>query len=185
VTVVTSSSSVTKHPKPTATTTQSKSSLGKTADLILNVLAEELSMNKDVVPRSKMMSVTGLAAKTLANAYTKLKQQEFIEMDAQSIRLTTAGKTLVADWVIQPKTNQDRHDDIKSKLKGKQITLFDLLQDGHTQSKNDVAVALHYEGKSTKAFQNLVAAMKSKGVVEYPTQDTVRLTDVCFPCGRD
>ena len=166
-----------KHPKSTA-------SKPGASELILQALAEALTFGMDEFARSKLEGHTGLKSKTLANAFTKLKQQGLITMTTTSISLTDAGKKKMGTTNNKAKTNDDRHEDIKSKLKGKQIVLFDLLKDGRTMSKDDLAQALDYENKSTKAFQNLVAAMKSKGICEYPAKDTVRLQDFCFPRGR-
>lgn len=161
-----------------------KESKQSAQDQVLEILAESLSLGQEVVERSKLPKMTGLSPKTIANALTKLKKEELIEMDSKTIRLVEKGKEKVKALIIIPKTNLDRHSMLKQKLKGKELVVFDMMAQGFEMDKTSLAKALGYDDKSTKAFQNLMSSMKGKGILEYPTKETVRLTDFCFPRGR-
>ena len=155
--------------------------------LILELTAESYSLGEDSLPRDRLTQGTGLAAKTVVNNLTKLKKQGLIEYpDAQSLRLTTPKGVQAAGSLAQaPATNAERHERLKKNLKGKQIALFDLLADGGARDRDDVARALGYENKRTKAFENVKGKLSGQGLLSYPDNQTMQLADLCFPFGRE
>jgi predicted transcriptional regulator len=155
-------------------------------EIILELAAESYSLGNETLPRSRLTMGTGLATKTVINNLAKLKQKGLIEYpDPKTIKLTQEGVNAVGTLANLPKTNADRHECIKKNLKGKHINLFDLLLDGNIHDKNAIANALGYDSQKTKGFVNLIGAMRSQGLVEYPDKQTVKLSDICFPFGRD
>ena len=162
-----------------------KPSSSKSADqVILEAMAKLLNRGTKVVEKKKLLSVTRLNDKTMANAITKLKQKGFLD-GRGSFELTDDGRKEVSDMDIEGgSTNKEVHESIKSTLKGKAIRLFELLENGDEHCKEEIAQALDFKdkGKKQKGFQNLVASVKSEGIVCYPTKDTIQLVkEQCFP----
>ena len=172
---------VTPTKKKVGASTSSKSAY----DVILELLAESYSCGEESLPRDRLTKGTGLKPKTVANAITKLKQEELIVCDPKSLHLTEAGIQKVGTLANIATTNAERQERLKEKLKGrKAIELFELLSDGGIYDKDETAKALGYDGKKVKSFMNLIASVKGQGLLEYPDSDSLQLTDMCFPFGR-
>ena len=164
---------------------------GSAEDKIMKAMANFYVRGIVTPERKKIESITGIAAKTLANAITKFKKMGMLELpDGKTMKLTEQGVAEYVDESVLGTTNEQVHEriiqeDLKSK--NRHIELFRLLQDGEIHSKEVIARKMNFEnGKSTKGFQNICGEMKSKyGLVTYPTRDTIQLVhDVCFPFGK-
>jgi DNA-binding MarR family transcriptional regulator len=167
-----------------------KSKDGKSAEeKILEVLAICHARKQDPPNKDKIAKLANIAPKTLANTLPKLINKGFVEKgpNPQTILLTDAGVQHAGSVAKICGSNEEVHERIKSiHLTGKQVTLFEALSDGEIHEKDVIAKKLSYESKSTKAFVNLIGAVKSKGFVHYPTKDTIQLVeDVCFPLGMN
>jgi len=153
-------------------------------DIILELLAESAGIGEESLPRERLTKGTGLAAKTVNNNITKLKQKGWVDYDAKTIHLTENGMESSGAMANVPKTNAEIHERTKSKLKGKEILLFEMLADGNVRDRNEVAQALGYENMKTKAFLNVVGKLSGQGIAEYPDKQSVQLSDKCFRFGR-
>ena len=143
-------------------------------------------MGNESLERDRLTMGTGLATKTVNNNLPKLREKGLIEFDSKTISLTTKGIANVGDLAKRPTSNEEHHENLIASLQGnKQVQMFRLLVGGQTQDKDDVAKELGYESAKVKAFTNLAGSMKGRGIVEYPTNTTIRLTDTCFVVGRD
>ncbi|CAB9498670.1 expressed unknown protein [Seminavis robusta] len=161
-----------------------KSKDGMTAEQkILDVIAKLYAGGNKTPKREQVAKLCAIAAKTLANTVAKLKKKDLVECpDAQTLGLTESGLEHVGDLASAGSSNEEVHERIKNDLKGKQVTLFDLLADGEVHEKDDIAEKLGYENRSVKAFANLIGAVKGKGIVIYPTPATIQLDkERCFP----
>lgn len=188
-----STTAVNKSPSPAkAKPTNAKPSKNKTGDkpatrVILETMALLYARGTETPERKKVASLTALNPKTMANAVTKLKQKDLLECPSgDTFKLTDKGVEELSEFLEGEigKTNEEVHEKIKAKLKGKEVAFFDLLVDGAEHDKEVVAKALGFvDGKKQKGFQNLAGVLKNKhSVVFYPTKDTVQLVkDVCFP----
>ena len=116
-----------------------------------------------------------------------MKKKGLVECPSgDTVRLTEKGKDMsdVDDSIPLP-TTAAVHEDIKRNvLRGRKMTeIFDYLADGKTRKKSDLMKVIQYTNKNS--FSVLMSQMKcSTGVLEYPDQHSVRLTDMCFPYGR-
>lgn len=154
-------------------------------EIILEIAATELNAGRDVIDRSLLTKGTGLATKTATNNLGKFKNEGLIEYpDPKTFKLTPAGIEACGSLIKVPKTNAERHEHIKEKLKKKEVELFELVMDGEVYKKEDLAKKLGYEDKKTKAFVNLIGGMRGGGILDYPDKDTLQLSDTCFPFGR-
>ena len=184
---VTPNRSLKKLPTKANASSKTKSSDAtskKTAQqIILELVAEAHSLGESL-PRIRLTQGTGIATKTATNNLAKLKQKGWIDYDAETVRLTLEGIKAAGPLANPPTTNGDRHERLKKSLKGKQVKLFDLLADGSVHDRDTVAQALDFDGMKQKGFVNLVGALRGQGIVEYPDNKTVQLTDMCFPFGR-
>lgn len=176
--------------KKAGTTSKKKSGDAATKkgaqQVILELAAESYSLGEESLPRARLTQGTGLAAKTVTNNLAKLKQKGLIECpDAQTLRLTPEGVRAAGSLANAPATNAERQERLKEKLTGKQLALFDLLADGGARDRDDVARALGYENKKTKAFVNLKGKLSSQGLLSYPDSRSMQLADLCFPLGRE
>ena len=165
---------------------------GKNAEqVIMEVLATFFVKGNKEPLREKVAKATKLAAKTLSNTIPKLKRKNFVECpDGKTIRLTDEGIKFLGPLAQKGgggATTKEVHENLKKDMTGKQVMLFDLLVDGAVHDRDDIAKKLGYsEGRKTKAFVNLIGAMKSKDIVHYPTKDTIQLVlDTCFPFGLE
>lgn len=150
--------------------------------VMLERLAQAYSLGEDSMERDRFVSTcTGLKPKTIQNNLPKLKNQGLIEMNNKTISLTTKGLEQVGDLAHRPTSNAEHQANMLRTLKnGKQVRMFEMLANGETREKLHVAQQLGYDNAKVKAFQNLIGAMRSQGLVEYPEKTTVRLTDGCF-----
>ena len=153
---------------------------------ILEVLAQAYSLGRDAVDRDQLTMGTGLKLKTIQNNLPKLKQQGLIEVQDKMFRLTAKGLAHVGDLAQRPSSNAEHQANmIRTLGKPKQVKMFELLANGGTRDKDEVARILGYDHAKVKAFQNLIGEMRNqKKMVEYPDKKTVRLTDACFIAGR-
>lgn len=168
-----------------ATTSNNKNTKKSAQQIILELVAESYSLGNDSLPRAKLTMGTGLATKTVANNLAKMKTKGLIECpDSKLVRLTPEGIEEAGPLIAAaPKTNAEYQERLKATLKGKQVQLFDLLADGKTHSRVDVAKCLGYDG-ITKGFVNLLGSLRGKKMLDYPDKESVQLADLCFHFGR-
>lgn len=157
------------------------------SDTILSTLAT-LYQRGNKSPDKKLVEslcAKAMAKKTFMNTITKLKEKELVVATTNTFALTeTAMDEMGDDMFSTGVTNEEVHEKLLEKLKGKKVAMFKLLADGNVHNKEDVARELKFkEGKKQKGFQNLIAEMKNKEhLVEYPSADTVQLIKaICFP----
>ena len=157
------------------------------SDIILSVLATLYQRGNKTPEKKKVESLCKLNSnKTFLNAMTKLKKTGMVSADGDTFSLTKkAIESLGNEIGSAAGTNEEVHEQILATLKGKKATMFKILADGKAHDKEAVAQELGFAemGKKQKGFQNLIGEMKNKdGLVEYPSNDTVKLIkEICFP----
>jgi hypothetical protein len=100
------------------------------------------------------------------------------------IKLSKQGMEMASNLVDPDdlvSTNAQIHEQIRNKLKGKPLEVFNILADGEEHEKSDIMEAINCTNKST--FAPMMSRTLAKGgFVEYPTPKTVRLNrEKCFP----
>lgn len=156
---------------------------------VVNALAK-LQKHRRVTdaPRKQVAALTGMKLTSFNVLLSHMKKKGLVECrTSDTVRLTQEGKDManVDDDTTPLPDTAAVHDDIKRNvLSGtKMLEIFDYLADGKVHKKADVMQAIGYTNKNS--FSVLMSNTKSKtGVLEYPDNQSVRLTDMCFPFGR-
>jgi hypothetical protein len=138
------------------------------------------------VPRKYVVSLSGLKPSTFPVTISGLKKKGLIEYDAKTIRLTELGRSLAKydmnETVALDNTATLAEIKKKHKLQGGMGgRLFDLLQDGRVWDRAVAAKDIGCENKGTLAV--MLSNLKKNGIIDYD-RHTIKLTDMCFPCGR-
>jgi hypothetical protein len=98
--------------------------------------------------------------------------------DSKTLIITAKGEAM-AEPVKVATTTEEVQEEIKKKLKGKALRIFEFLADGMPREKKDVMIAVDCLNAST--FAPLVSReLKKHGLVEYPTRTTMKLSAMCF-----
>lgn len=187
----------------TSTTTKAKSKVAKKAsptkakvsarsggggeEAIITALKTLLDIGNDKPQRKQVMLFSGYKnLKSFGNVVTKLIKAGLVEYpDSKTICLTEAGIAKAGSTTRQT-SNESVHDTIRSLLNGTQTKIFNLLADGSSRNKQEMAAEL---GLQIKSFGNCVSAMSSLGFLKYVEDDSgkknsIRLADIAFPLGR-
>lgn len=148
------------------------------------LLREETFSKSNETPREKVAKLTAIKPSTFKPLVSKMKGRDMIFTPSPgTLGLTEKGRSL-ADPSFVPASNEDARKEMKAKhcSAGMGARVFDLLADGRAYKKSFVFE--HAECKSKSTFAPLLSKLKGKGVIHYPTSDTVQLSDACFPWGR-
>lgn len=177
--------------KPTvakkSSTTKHKGTMGAIpGQVILNKCAAiKVLQQKDSVERKKLAALTGIAGKsTIGKGLTFLRNQGWMDVSPKEITITEEGfKNADTDDIDVgdiPTTNKEHHEAMKKmhKLKPKACELLDVIVDGKTYQKKDVADSIGMSINST--FGKVLTALKQANLVEV-TAKTIRLSDEMFP----
>jgi hypothetical protein len=155
---------------------------------ILNTAAAmKTRFGKERIERTKITPLTGIHGKsTIANALTKLKNLQWMDVTKEDITITDLGlensdASAVDDFNV-PTTNKEYIDSIVEQYKLKPAkavaNAIDELMDGCTYSKKELAKKMGAEMNST--FANLMTNLKKAGITEYVGKADVRLHDSMF-----
>ena len=116
-----------------------------------------------------------------------LKKESYLELsNTDTMRLTDKALDFVAPHLdAAPVSNEETQDRIKEIVtQPKARKLIDLLSNGQTLSKTQVANELRYPNANTPGFIKFIGLQKKNGFVEVIDKDSVRLSDLAFPFGR-
>lgn len=133
--------------------------------------------------RKKALSSSGLKPNTFQVTLSQMKKKGLIEFDKDSVRLTEEGRAKAnPEAEISSADNASAQKDIKARYKvgGKAAVLFDLLTDGQVHDRESVVGGL---GLKKNSAQVMLSVLKKHGIIEFD-RTTVKMTDLCFPCGR-
>uniref|UniRef100_A0A7S2Y282 Uncharacterized protein n=1 Tax=Entomoneis paludosa TaxID=265537 RepID=A0A7S2Y282_9STRA len=98
--------------------------------------------------------------------------------------LTDQGREAAGDPPELP-TNKAAQEKILEELSSKMKVAFEILRDGKVHLRSDLAEALGYPDAKAQGFKKLLDRIKQKGYLEAVDKDSVQLSDICFPNGRD
>lgn len=118
---------------------------------------------------------------------SNLKREGYLDLSCKStMRLTDKGMDFVsaefADAPVDAAEFLDRIRDFVTTPKYRQA--FDLLADGSTLTRAQLAQKLGYPNANTPGFKKMLSSLKRDAFVEYVGKDSVRLSDDAFPFGR-
>lgn len=161
---------------------------GRNKDKILSVLLALLNNQGIEEPtKDSVKKLTGISAGTWPSLISRMAKNDGTiahGAEAGTLKLTAKGKDIAANPSPPeelPTTNAKVHEKIKQGLKGKALQIFEHIEDGQEHEKKDVMKAVKCTNPNT--FAPLVSRqLKAKGLVEYPSRTTIRLTkEMCFP----
>jgi hypothetical protein len=113
-----------------------------------------------------------------------IKDKLIVYPDSTTVALTAAAMALPVARVPLPKTCKEARAHIKTFLTPKSRQIFDILSDGETHSRIDVALLCGYTPDKLTGFKKALSPLVCLGIAEYPSETEVRLTDKAFPFGR-
>jgi hypothetical protein len=167
--------------------------ISPTAQKILATLARLRHLHDDDETRQHVAALSCLRMNsTFRNTCAKLKTMNLIEFPtASSIRITSHGMQVAHDLsggvaARLTTTNEAIQEEIKTKflLKHKKaLQLFELMVDGRDYNKRELAIRVGCPIYNS-TIRNAFAFLKSRSIVEYPNNGSIRLANMCFPFGR-
>jgi predicted transcriptional regulator len=167
---------------PSAKKSSSKTGLQR----ILNALATlRLLHGLREAPKKQVAGMAEVSNSTLPSLLSRMTKKGLIEYGSTSetIILTDKGMEM-ADSLDVPQRNEEAHEAIKQKLKGKPLRIFEILADGKPHTKESIMKTVNCTNPSTFAPM-LSRELRKPGYIHYPSTGTVQLADCCFPFGRD
>ena len=157
---------------------------------ILSTLFQLSEVYKTNEPKKEcVQTMAGVKQVTFSSTISRMKDKHLIEykLHQKTMKLTKRGKDMAAKLTTPNDlvtSNEQHHENIKNKLSdGLAQGIFEYLSDGQEHNKKDIMEAI--ECTNQKTFGPLLSKQfKKPNYIEYPSKDTVRLTDQCFPFGR-
>jgi hypothetical protein len=184
--LVTMSKSSDKIPTKKASSTKKTSTC--TASELLGVIAQVAVLHGGKAPRDLVAKRAGYGTAdndSFKKALSRAAKKGLLDRsDKRVLDLTDKGREEAGD-APPVKTNEDAHNKIKEELSDKMQEAFALMTDGKAHTREELASAMKYPDIKHQGFRKLLDRIKGKGYLDYVDKDTVRLSDVCFPQGRD
>jgi len=160
---------------------------GKTAEQqVAEVLAKFVARGNREPEREKIESITKLKKKTVANIMTSFRKKGCVELKGKTVNVTDKGVEYFGPMAeTGGATNAEVQAKIKEGLKGKALTLFEVLEGGKND-REEVAKELGYDNGKVKGFLNLLSASKysekkADGFIDYDSSTVQLNREVCFP----
>lgn len=156
--------------------------------ILLALFTLERMHNESNPTKQRVMAMSQIKSSTFAPMVSRMASKKgLVESSNGNLCLTDKGREAagnVEGAESMPTCNEEVHESIKEKLKGKKVKLiFDILSDGATHTK--ASIMERADVTNPKTFAPLLSReLKKPGYIDYPSKDCVRLVDSCFPFGR-
>lgn len=162
----------------------SKSSPGLTGpqQRILDALMWAERMGLGALQRTRLAFLADASPKSssFANNLGSLRSGEMIDYRSGDVFLTDSGRS-AANEPDLPRTDADLHASIKAKLTGPQCRILDALIRVYPKALTKEALAERAEASVTSSsFANNLGAMRSLGLLDYPSGGQVVAADLLF-----
>ena len=142
----------------------------------------EKRLGRPTVPRQQVVIFACVKSTSELCVLSKLKMEGLILYTKNTIQLTDDGRSL-ADHSTIPRDNRTHHAHLKDKfLTGVLTFLFEAMADGKVHDR--LSLCRMMAGLTEEETLDNLSKLKKMGFIEYPDQNSVQLTDVCFPFGR-
>ena len=173
----------TKSPKKKAAK-KSNASGTTSKDRILQALASQASCGNNKPERKVIMAMAViLNVRSFGTTLLDIKKKTgFIDYDKTSVWLTAEGKEHIGEAALAvPATNDAMQDKIRSEMiKGSMPrNIYDIMLDGEWHTRAELAENMGVD--NNRSFGTYVSALSK--VVERQGK-SIRLSELCFPCGR-
>jgi hypothetical protein len=149
------------------------------------VPAQSMNPGATSAPRDEVVALSKISGKsTFANALTDLKKLKLILVisNGSQIELTDEGSELANTHEISYMTNEEHHEMVKKQweLKDKELSVFELLQDGEIHTREDIFKASGCKAKNS-TFANLLTKLKKAKILESVGNGDFKMPDKMFP----
>ena len=173
--------------KAKAGTAKAKKPLGKNS--LLGVIAQLAPLHNGQPPRDLVARRAGYGSgdnPSFKKALSRASKKNFVDLSEKMVVfLTDMGKNEAGDAPAL-KTNEECQEAILADLsRGKQTEAFRLLQDGKVHQRSDLAIKLGYSSEKDGGFKKLLDRIRVSGYLENVDKESVQLSDICFPNGRN
>ena len=173
-----------KSPAKKAVKKSSAARSGSNKERILHAIASRAVFGEEKCSRAMIMGLALItSAKSFSNILPDLKKRDgYVDYDANSIWLTEKGRNHVGPEALAVPENNDamqaiiRSNTLNSK---KAREIFDELLDSKWYTRDEIAAKMNMP--KNKSFQNAVGSLSK--IVD-KKGGKIRLSDICFPCGR-
>jgi len=146
---------------------------------VLIAVAWWRSIGVDQPTRIQLSLVSGMKPRSshFANTISALRTAGWIEYPADgAVAFTARGRDGVC-VPEEPATLDDLCERVAEKLSSLQCRIFDTLRRNGEMSRIGLAAAIDQSGRSSH-FANTISSLRTAGIVEYPSQGKVALSDV-------
>ena len=133
------------------------------------------------VDKKRICKMANISEATAPSLFSRMVKENLIRYGTapNTIAITDAGMEIAEPCDVIT-SNEEYHEQIKKELKGKAVQIFEILQDRQIHKKADIMKAINCTNKNTFA-PLLSRAFAKNGYIQYPSRDTVQLSDTCFP----
>lgn len=145
-------------------------------------IALERRLGRPKIPRQQVVTFACVKSTSELCVLSKLKMEGLISYTKNTIQLTNEGRSQADDSTI-PQDNRTFHTHLKEKfLTGILAFIFEAMTDGKSHDLQSLSGIM--PGLTKEATLDSLSKLKKLGLIEYPGQSMIQLTDVCFPFGR-
>lgn len=151
---------------------------------ILNALGWCMAIGQEEPLRALAACAAGYAASSngFKNPLSALKTKGLIAYVGDDRLFLTVPGRHHADPESGPSTRQELHDRILNKLTGPERRILSALLEERKMTREDLASRAGY-APSSNGFKNPLSALRSKGLIDYPDEGTVKANEALFPPG--
>ena len=139
----------------------------------------------DECPKDRVQKQSEVSTSTFPSLISRMKSKGLVEYGSgnATLKITAKGREKAPDDMDFPTSNEEYHQKILEKLKGKAKLIFEILMDGQEHSKEDIMDLV--DCTNPKTFAPLLSReLKKHGYITYPSRGTIQLSDECYPLPR-
>lgn len=175
-------------PKAKAKSSGAKTKKATGKNQLLGVIAQLAPLHNGKPPRDLVARRAGYGSgdnPSFKKALSRASQKDMVDLsDKMVVFLTTLGKDEAGE-APAIKTNKEAQEVILNELPAKQKEAFGSLQDGKVHQRSSLATKLGYASEKEQGFKKLIDRISAQGYLDKLDKESVQLSDLCFPNGRD
>jgi predicted transcriptional regulator len=150
---------------------------------VLNaILTLKLQQRLDEAPKKRVQTMADISSATFPSMLSRMAKKGLIVYgsDSKTVIITAKGESM-AEPVKVATTTEEVQDDIKKKLKGKALRIFEFLAEANGEPREKQEIMEAVDCLNPKTFAPLCSReLKKHGLIEYPTKTTIKLSSICF-----
>ena len=177
-----------KSTKSTTTTTVTKKKTTASKNALLGVIAQLAPLHQGKPPRDLVARRAGYgngSNPSFKKALNRAKNKAYVDLtENMVVTLTELGQQEAGD-PPEIATNEQAQETIMKELSSKMQDAFKILQDGKVHPRVDLAKMMGYDTEKNQGFKKLLDRIRLKGYLDNVGKESVRLSDLCYPNGRN